>query len=117
MTRRILIAEPNDDVRTLLELTVRKLGYEPVAPSELGVRPKVDAVLLEPGDHVASAVLHRFGNRVPPVICLSIYPREARLAPPGTVAYLVKPSSTDELAAALSDAFWRSSPFEQRFVA
>jgi hypothetical protein len=117
MTRRILIAEPNDDVRLLLELTVRKLGYEPVAPSELGVRPKVDAVLLEPGDAVARAVLHRFGNRVPPVICLSIYPLEARLAPPGTVAYLVKPASMDTLATALSNAFWQSSPFEQRFVA
>jgi hypothetical protein len=117
MTRRILIAEPNDDVRTMLELTVRKLGYEPVGPDDLGVRPKVDAVLLEPSCMLARAVLDRFGNRVPPVVCLSIYPPEARLAPPGTVAYLVKPASTDALAAALSNAFWQSSPFEQRFVA
>ena len=117
MTRRILIAEPDSDVRTMLELTVRKLGYEPVAPSELGVRPKVDAVLLEPGCPLARAVLHRFGDRIPPVICLSIYPPEARLAPPATVAYLVKPASTEALASALSEAFWRSSPYEQRFVA
>src|SRR3989442_7844225 len=39
----------------------------------------VDAVLLEPSCVVARAVLDRFGNRVPPVICLSIYPPEARL--------------------------------------
>jgi DNA-binding response OmpR family regulator len=117
MTRRILIIEPDDDVLMMLELTVRKLGYEPVAPSELGSRPKVDAILLEPGHGLAHAVLHRFGDRIPPVICLSIFPPEARLAPPGTVAYLVKPASTDALAAALSEAFWRTSPYEQRFVA
>lgn len=117
MQRRILIIEPDEDVRSLLELTVRKFGYEPVSEAELGVRPKVDAVLVEPGSVTARAVLDRFGSRVPPIICHSIYPREARLAPPGTVAYLVKPAPTEALATALSEAFWRSSPYEQRFVA
>ena len=32
MMPRVLIAEPNDDVRSLLELTVRRLGYEAVRP-------------------------------------------------------------------------------------
>ena len=117
MTRRILIAEPNDDVRTMLEVIVRKLGYEPVGPDEIGLRHTVDAVLLEPSWMRALDVLNHFGDRVPPVICLSIYPPEARLAPPGTVAYLVKPASKEALATALSNAFWQSSQFEQRFVA
>jgi CheY-like chemotaxis protein len=107
VTRRVLIAEPNDDVRTLLELTVRRLGYEPVDAEDSDERPRADAVLLEPGCAVGQAVLARFGEHVPPVVCLSIYPREAQLAPPETVAYLVKPATTDALAAALSDAFWR----------
>lgn len=107
MTRRILIAEPNDDVRTLLELTVRRLGYEPIDADASDERPKADAVLLEPGCAAGRALLDRFGERVPPVVCLSIYPREAQLAPPETVAYLVKPATTEALAAALSDAFWR----------
>ena len=106
MTRRILIAEPNADVRRLLELTLRRLGYEPVEAGEDGGRPRADAVLLEPACPVGRALLDRFGGRVPPVVCLSIYPREAHLAPPETVAYLVKPASRAELAAALSDAFW-----------
>jgi hypothetical protein len=117
VTRRILIAEPDDDVQTMLELMVRRLGYEPVAPSELGVRPMVDAVLLEPGWPLAHAVLDRFGDRIPPVICLSIYPPDARLAPVGTVAYLLKPAPTEVLAAALSKAVWRTPPDEQPFAA
>jgi hypothetical protein len=117
MTRRILIAEPEDDVHTMLELTLRKLGYAPVAQSELGLRPKVDAVLLEPGWPQAHAVLDLFGDRLPPVICLSIYPPEARLAPAGTVAYLVKPAPTEALASALSKAFWRTPPYKERFAA
>jgi CheY-like chemotaxis protein len=107
VTRRVLIAEPNEDVRTLLELTVRRLGYEPVDAEESTERPRADAVLLEPGCPAGRAVLDRFGGRIPPVVCLSIYPREAQLAPPETVAYLVKPATTEALAAALSDAFWR----------
>lgn len=106
MTRRVLIAEPNDDVRTLLELAVRRLGYEPV-DEDVEDDLRVDAVLLEPSYRAGRSLLDRFGDRVPPVVCLSIYPREAHLAPPETVAYLVKPASSAALAAALSDAFWR----------
>ena len=107
MMPRVLIAEPNDDVRLLLELTVRRLGYEPVTLGPPGERPRADAVLLEPGCPVGRLALGRFGDEVPPVVCLSIYPREANLEPPETVAYLVKPASTKALATALSDVFLR----------
>ena len=102
MRRRVLIAESDDDVRDLLELTVRRLGYEAVAGDD---RAEVDAMLVEPASAVGRAVLRRFGADSPPVICLSIYPREEGLEPPASVAYLVKPASSDEIADALRTVF------------
>ena len=102
MIPRILIAESNDDVRALLELTVQRLGYEAVRPHEHG---EVDAILLEPGCDVGRSVLHRFGDAAPPVICLSIYPREEGLEPSSSVAYLMKPASTTEISDALRTVF------------
>jgi hypothetical protein len=49
-------------------------------------------------------VLRRFAERVPPVICLSVHPREAGFAPPETVAYLMKPVKSARLGAALASA-------------
>jgi hypothetical protein len=50
-------------------------------------------------------VLRRFGADAPPVICLSIYPPEEALVPAASVAYLVKPASATQIAAALRVAF------------
>ena len=102
MMRRVLIAEPDEDVRKLLELTVRRLGYEAVAADECG---DVDAVLVEPACAMGRSVLRRFGADAPPVVCLSIYPREEALEPATSVAYLVKPASSAEIAAALRAVF------------
>jgi hypothetical protein len=57
---------------------------------------------MEPSCAVAWTVLRRFRRRVPPVICLSIYPREAVDAPHETVAFLQKPTSSAQLGAALA---------------
>ena len=102
MTRRVLIAEADADVRELLELTVRRLGYEAVAAHDDG---KVDAALLEPGCAVGRSVLRRFGADAPPVVCLSIYPREDGFEPAASVAYLVKPASSSEIGDALRGVF------------
>jgi superfamily II DNA or RNA helicase len=59
--------------------------------------------VLEPSCTVARSVLRRFRRRVPPVICLSIYPRESVDVPEETVAYLQKPTSTARLGAVLTD--------------
>ena len=96
--RRILIAESADDVRDLLELTVKRLGYEAVTADE---STGVDAMLVEPASAVGRSVLRRFGVDAPPVICLSIYPAEDTLVPVASVAYLVKPASATQIAAAL----------------
>ena len=104
MSRRVLIAEPNADVRALLELTVHRLGYEPVLPHEAG-RGDVDAILLEPACAVGRSVLRRFGSETPPVVCLSVYPREEGLEPSASVAYLVKPASSAAIGTALGRVF------------
>lgn len=98
---RVLIAEPDPDVRLLLELAVARLGHQPVAATD---RSNVDAVVLEPSCPVALSVLSRFRRRVPPVVCLSIYPRESVNAPAETVVYLQKPTSSAQLRAALAEA-------------
>jgi DNA-binding response OmpR family regulator len=103
--RRILVADPDSDVRSLLAATLARLGYEPVQPTEDEPLPEVDAVVLEPARPDGHSLLRRFGEAVPPVICLSIYPREAGLEPPGSFAYLVKPSSRAQLGAALGLLF------------
>jgi DNA-binding response OmpR family regulator len=100
--RRVLIAESDDDVRDLLALTVRRLGYEAVTPDDSA---PVDAMLVEPASAVGRSVLKRFGADAPPVICLSIYPPEEALVPAASVAYLVKPASATQIAAALRVAF------------
>jgi DNA-binding response OmpR family regulator len=102
MMRRVLIAESDDDVRDLLELTVRRLGYEAVPADEC---TGVDAILVEPASAVGRSVLKRFGANAPPVICLSIYPREEALDHAASIAYLVKPASATQIAAALRIAF------------
>ncbi len=103
MTPRVLIVEPHQDVRKLLELSMRRLGFEPVVPAN-GGSGEVDAVVLEPSWAHGRAILRRLGNDVPPVVCLSIYPREAGFAPPESVAYLIKPASLEQLGDALRDA-------------
>jgi CheY-like chemotaxis protein len=99
--RRVLIAESDDDVRDLLELTVRRLGYEVAADDS----SPVDAMLVEPASAAGRLVLRRLGADAPPVICLSIYPPEEALVPAASVAYLVKPASATQIAAALRVAF------------
>ena len=86
-----------------LECSMRRLGYEPVAPTDCSPGA-VDAVVLEPSWTHGRTILEQLGDAVPPVVCLSIFPREAGLAPPESVAYLTKPSSLQELAAALRGA-------------
>jgi hypothetical protein len=47
---RVLICEPHDDIRAMLELVVRRLGHEPVAGNgpTLG-HAGVDVAVIEPG--------------------------------------------------------------------
>jgi len=102
MMPRVLIAECDADVRRLLEMTVRRLGYEAVHVDD---HSEVDAMLLEPACESGRSVLQRFGDEAPPVVCLSIYPRSHGLEPASSVAYLTKPATTAEIASALGGIF------------
>ena len=102
MRKRILVAEPDPDVRAMLEATLTRLGHEAVGCDDADT---ADAVVLEPGCPVARSLLRRFGRAVPPVVCLSIWPHESVELPPETVAYLQKPSSSARLAAVLAGVF------------
>lgn len=97
MNPRVLIAECDADIRELLEMTVQRLGYVAVDASD---ESEVDAVLLEPACESGRSVLERFGDDAPPVVCLSIYPREHGLEPATSVAYLLKPATTAQIARA-----------------
>jgi CheY-like chemotaxis protein len=99
---RILIAECDADIRELLEMTVRRLGYVAVGAAD---ESEVDAVLLEPACASGRSVLRRFGDNAPPVVCLSIYPREHGLEPASSVAYLMKPATSAQIAKALGRIF------------
>ena len=103
MMPRVLILEPHEDVRMLLEFSMRRLGYEPVAPADCSPGT-VDAVVLEPSWAHGRTILRLLGDVIPPVVCLSIFPREAGFAPAESVAYLTKPSSLQELGDALRTA-------------
>jgi hypothetical protein len=98
---RVLIVEPHADIRILLQLSIRRLGFEPVAPDDSTAPDGIDAILLEPSWHEGQALVRALGEGALPVVCLSIYPREAGLAPPGTCAYLTKPASLRQLYDAL----------------
>lgn len=103
--RRVLVSDPDSDVRRLIEQTLARLGYEAVHDAPGEPPPAVDAVVLEPSAAEGQSLLRRFGEGAPPVICFSIYPREAGFEPPGSRAYLVKPSSRAQLAQALGALF------------
>jgi CheY-like chemotaxis protein len=105
---RILVLEPEPEVRELFERIVRRLGHEPVREvgSDSIVAP-VDVVLVEPESPRGYAVAREVHGRFPavPVVCASTVP------PSGSVRsmlspreYLVKPFSVAALERALSDA-------------
>jgi len=102
MNARVLIAECDADIRELLEMTVRRLGYVAVGATD---DSEVDAVLLEPACETGRSVLARFGDAAPPIVCLSIYPREHGLEPATSVAYLTKPATSAQIAKALGRIF------------
>jgi CheY-like chemotaxis protein len=108
---RVLVCEPQAEVRALLGHVVERLGHEPVFPSQLqgetAMTGHVDVVLVEPADPDARAsALALLGDKSGgiPVVCVSLDPDAGHARDLQPSAYLVKPFGLAELERALTDA-------------
>jgi CheY-like chemotaxis protein len=102
---RILICEPDPEVRELLRRVVERRGHESVFEPN-GLRD-LAAVVLEPSDVVSVEIAQtaRASDPAIPIVCASIEPPTAgsrKLAP---VAHIVKPFTLSEFERALAAAF------------
>jgi DNA-binding response OmpR family regulator len=89
---RVLIVEPHADLRTLLDLVIRRLGHEPVVPGLGEGHPAdLDAGVIEIGDGSGLLAARRLRELGCPVVFMGVVPAgdEARAINPA--AYLVKP--------------------------
>ena len=105
---RVLVLEPYEGIRAVIETVVRLLGHEPVVAALAGSREELgplDAVVVEPAAPAARTLLEALLDENPtlPVVCVSIEPEGAEL-PVEPVAYLVKPFGVPHLSAALERA-------------
>jgi hypothetical protein len=101
---RILISEPNPDVRQLFEHMIRRLGHEPLAL--WSVTPEtaatIDLLMVESADPACADLAVEARRLCPalPVVAASIFPPEAdSLVQPD--AHLLKPFAIGELRAVL----------------
>jgi CheY-like chemotaxis protein len=105
--KRILVLEPDREVRTLYQRAIQRLGHSSVVPGDDGVvdLAGVDAVIVEPGSPHELAIVHTAHERKPalPVVCASIYPANSFGLNP--VAFLEKPFRLAALERALELAF------------
>jgi CheY-like chemotaxis protein len=92
---RVLILEPDPEVRELIRRVVARLGHEPVAPARVPVRAPaaVDALFLEPAWAPALELAGRLRERDPKlqVVFESIEPESPGLGNLQPVRHLVKP--------------------------
>jgi hypothetical protein len=104
---RVLICEPDPEVRELLRRVVVRRGHEAVLEAN-GLRD-LAAVVLEPSDvtSVELAQAARALDAAVPIVCASIEPPTAGSRKLGPVAHIVKPFTLSEIDRALSAALDR----------
>ena len=105
---RVLIVEPNREVRTLIERTVQLLGHEAIVHDSARGGPPfhVDVLLIEPAaarERDFAHALRQLLPELPTVIC-SVRGKDAELASLRPVRHVVKPFSRSELEQALRAA-------------
>jgi CheY-like chemotaxis protein len=102
---RILILEPQPEIRELVRRVAARLGHETVLeiPSE---QPEIDAVVVEPESYRALTVAQqlRESSQELPIICASIAPPNDRTRKLRPVAHLQKPFTLGELQRVLAAA-------------
>lgn len=102
---RILIAEPEPDLRLLAEQAVLELGYEPVLLEAYTGGTPVDVLLLATSDGaVAIAHAHRRSDPALPIVCVGTLGLTAEIRRLEPVAHLLKPYTLSDLARALTRA-------------
>lgn len=103
MVARILIVEPHADLRTLLDLVVRRLGHEPVVQKTGDGDPAdLDAGVIEVGDGSGLLAARRLRELGRPVVLMGVIPADDEVRAIDAAAYLVKPFPLHRLEHALS---------------
>ena len=113
---RILIGEPDAEIRNLLEVNVRRLGHEPVIAD--GSRPldaAAAAAVLEPSAPDQLELAHRLRQLRAdlPLIFVSTEPSTVETRALAPVQHLLKPFQRSELAAAIEAALQTSADTHQ----
>ena len=103
MVARILIVEPHADLRTLLDLVVRRLGHEPVVQKTGEGDPvDLDAGVIEVGDGSGLLAARRLRELGRPVVLMGVIPADDEVRAIDAAAYLMKPFPLHHLERALS---------------
>ena len=97
---RVLILEPNPELRELFGHVVTRLGHEVVDRGDAG---SADVVILEPASDEELALAVSLLQERPEVgvICASIHTRDERVKALDPAAYLVKPFTIAQLESVL----------------
>lgn len=106
--QRVLIVQPNEDVRELLAEHCRRMGLEPVMAGGgcAALPPGVDAIVADPASPAGQRLLAapELERRATPIVFASIYPPAGRLTDSPAVAYLVLPCPWERFERALGAA-------------
>lgn len=107
-SQRVLIVQPNEDVRELLAEHCRRMGLEPVLAADSGTAfpADVDAIVADPASPAGQRLLAAadLERQATPIVFASIYPPVGRLTDSPAVAYLVLPCPWGRFERALAAA-------------
>lgn len=100
----VLIYEPHDDISSLLQLVVRRLGHTPVVVTggDADVS-NVDAAIVEPGEPAGMRVAIRLASAGVPVLFTSIFPPDDSTNSLRPAAHLLKPFPLYRLEEAIAE--------------
>jgi DNA-binding response OmpR family regulator len=103
---RVLVSEPHEDIRSLLELVVARSGHEAVVhvDGEPLSDETLDAAIVEPGAPGGLALVAELAERGVILVFASIYPADDATLSFRPSAYLVKPFPLQRLERALGEA-------------
>ena len=101
---RVLICEPHDDIYSMLEIVVRRLGHEPVRFDGALDDEPVGAAVIEPSAPDGFDIAKQLQAKGVAVLLASIFPPDAETLSLEPCAYLVKPFVNGRF-------FWGGQPF------